>query len=458
MNSYLHNILEAREERAFRRKKYADSGLNTLSLSLNIPGYPKYNESTKKVFNSILKALKNYLLSNRIFISINQEQNIIDEAGHFYIVPLALNNIDIYDIKKQCENFESAFELGRITDVDIFNDLGKPISSGKRKSCIICKDKAAVDCMREENHKYGELRALMFSMMEAYNHKEQLDKLSKKLSELATKALMYEFSLSPKPGLVDMFSSGAHVDMNYYSFINSTAALSPYWSDLSQLAFQFKGNLSEALPQIRQIGLRAEEAMLQASNNVNTQKGLVFLIGISIFSAAYVVHKDHFFSTKAFIKTIKAICAKMIESELQPNTSVSPTHGEETFKKYGLKGSGARYEAQNGFPYVFENILPFLQENIEENTFLEKEVLDHVLTTALLKIMAHINDSNILYRKGEAKAESVKVLALQSINDAKAYKRLCDYCLKEQISPGGSADMLAVSLFILFVKQSDLSI
>jgi len=448
LNPYLHKILDARESRAFKRKAYTESGLCTLSLSLNIPGYPKYNQLTEEVFIRILKDLKNYLLANRIFISISQEQIITDEAGHFYIVPLELNNKTIQQIKSLCENFESTFVIGRITDVDVFNDKGKPISSGKKKACIICKDKPAVECMREETHKYEDIRAFMFRMMDDYNRQQQAESISKKLSELATKALIYEFSLSPKPGLVDAFGSGSHLDMNYYSFINSTAALSPYWQDFVKLAFQYKGCITDALPEIRRIGLQAEEAMFRSSNNVNTQKGLVFLIGISVFSSAYTIYKNNTFDTQVFIKTLKGICADLVKSELQNVIN------NESKKKKKVKGAGARYEAQRGFPYIFENILPFLEDNIKDNTFLEKELLDHILRTALLKIMAHINDSNILYRKGEQEAGKIKNLAIQSINNDEAYKKLCDYCLKEQISPGGSADMLAVSLFLFFVKQS----
>ncbi len=54
------------------------------------------------------------------------------------------------------------------------------------------------------------------------------------ISQLALKALLYEVSLSPKPGLVDRFDNGAHDDMSFMTFIDSMIALSPFFRLISK--------------------------------------------------------------------------------------------------------------------------------------------------------------------------------------------------------------------------------
>lgn len=275
----------------------------------------------------------------------------------------------------------------------------------------------------------------------------------KKLSDFATKSLLYEIQLSPKPGLVNFHNSGSHKDMNFYTFLNSISAISPFWEEFVVAGFNFHLDLSKALPVVRQIGLKTENAMFTASQNVNTQKGLVFLLGLSIFAIAYLHKKNDDFQEEDFIKTLQQICKDLVEKELLNNQSETNTHGEKTFAKFGLQGAGVRFEAQNGFPLVFEIALPFLENNLKDISFLNREKADDVLLNTLLKIMSQLNDSNVLYRKGEEKATKLKELSKLAFQNKEYYKSLNDFCLKENISPGGSADMLALSLFFFFVKQ-----
>lgn len=453
MSTVLHKILEAREHRASVRTNYSKDGLLTLSLSLNIPGYPKHNRSSSSIFDLIVEELKIFISSHRIQLEDKQELKLLDEAGHFYIVAIQASNYTKLEIKAICETFEHSFELGRITDVDLFDENAKPVSSGKKKACIICETKAAVDCMRSGAHKHSEVRALMFEQMERYALKERQKKVTQSLTESANKALIYEFSLSPKPGLVDALDSGSHADMNYYSFVNSTSAISSYWQDFSNLGWEYEQNLSEALPLIRQIGIKAEQSMFYATENANTQKGLIFLLGTSVFAASYTIKREGQFVESVFIENLKTIGKDLVDNELQQSGNKAITHGEQTFRKYGV--AGARYELENAFPIVFIKILPFLEKELKQDSFLDKTLTDRVLIKALLMIMSDLNDSNILYRKGAQKLEIIKQMAAKSIDSKPDYNALCRYCESENISPGGSADILAISLFSFFLKQND---
>lgn len=452
-NSALSKILCAREDRAIQRSKFSKLKKASISLTLNIAGYPKYNSLTKIIFKEILIELKTTLQANRIQSSFENEIILIDEAGHFFISELKDSNLSLIKIKSITENIESTHPLGRLIDIDVFNQNAQPISSGKKKKCIICNTKAAVECMRDNTHTYKEVRAVMFKQIEDYLADKRTRFIIRKLSEISAKSLLYEVSLSPKPGLVDFNTSGAHRDMNYYTFLHSSTAISQYWQYFSEAGLSYQDKLSNALPVIRKIGLKTEEKMFLATGGVNTQKGLIFLLGLSIFTTSYLLKTENQFSADQFIKAVKTICQNIIENELENTEKANITHGETTYKKYGSQGAGVRYEAQNGFPVVFNHALPLLEMEMDKKSFFDKEHTDKALKTCLITIISILNDSNVLYRKGLENLEELKSSALLVLDHTKSYHEFCEDCIKNDISPGGSADMLALTLFFYFVKQ-----
>ena len=53
-----------------------------------------------------------------------------------------------------------------------------------------------------------------------------------RIAEFATRALLYEVSVTPKPGLVDRANAGYHEDMDFYTFLNSAVSLTPYFCEM----------------------------------------------------------------------------------------------------------------------------------------------------------------------------------------------------------------------------------
>ncbi len=449
MSKELHKILQAREERAQKRSEIAAASKASVSLSLNIPSYPKHNQLCRDVFPWIVEELKIHLLAHRV--ELGAEDLITDEAGLLYLAVLEESD-DLKSVKEITEDFESKHAVSRILDVDVYDESARPVSSGKKKPCIICQDKAAVECMRERKHDYQELRANIFEILQDYKDQYLAMEVSEKLSEICSRALLYEVSLSPKPGLVDFYDSGAHTDMNYYSFLKSTAALAPLWKDFALAAWKEDAELSRALSEIRVLGLKAEQRMFAATRNVNTQKGLIFLLGISVYTVSHLLKNHQELNVQNIRNCIRAICKDLVNAELVASSKKQSSHGEKTFQKYGVKGAGARYEAQEGFPVVFETALPFLEKQ-EKLDFQDKEVMENILSQTLLNIIANTNDSNVLYRKGTEIAEELKKLASEALLNKDNYNKLALFCGEQQISPGGSADMLAVTLFFYDVKQ-----
>jgi holo-ACP synthase/triphosphoribosyl-dephospho-CoA synthase len=440
--------LIAREQRALLKSKIAGTGYPCVSLSINVPGYPKSNHAVTCFFKYCLQDLQ-YLLKSHLIEVLNREAiEKCDAAGDYFVAPVSAGNLGIVELKQICEDFEGGHPLGRYIDVDVYDEKGNCISSGKSKFCFYCKDKPAIECRREQAHDMVQLRSLMFSNMRDYCNRQRESLLSKQLASLAMKALLYEISLTPKPGLVDRLSNGSHADMNFLTFADSSAAISFYFEELVQAGFAFQDEkYIRALPIIRNIGLRMEAAMFRATTNINTHKGLIFLMGLTLFSCGKLYSSLNHFDPEYFRSIVRDICRDIVKRELQDSKSSNPTHGLAVFQSSGF--SGARGEAEGGLQTVFEIGLPYLLK--------ENQLNDTALTQCFLAIASKNMDTNILYRGGQAVLITFQKLcktALEDYTDSN-FMKVAEFCKNENISPGGSADLLALSIFFWSVMKCE---
>lgn len=248
------------------------------------------------------------------------------------------------------------------------------------------------------------------------------------IAHLATQALQAELDTTPKPGLVDKDNNGAHRDMDYALMQRSIDTLHPYFVKLALLG------CADTLPthtSIRDIGIEAEKAMLSATNGVNTHKGALFSMGLAVVAAAHEKNTD------SLQTTIKALAASF------PDTN--GTHGSKA--KLLSKGitaiKGALDNAREGYEMLFAEWLPFYIERRKEHDA-------HTLHKTLLRIMCDLDDTNVIYRTDLATAEEVKQEAralLDSFSET-ALKDIDRHYTTRNISPGGAADMLSLTIFI----------
>jgi len=439
--------LEARDQRAFLKKQIALNGLPSLSLSLNVPGFPKSNPTVKAFFGYCLRDLKFELKSHQINLIEGKSIEISDAAGDFYLVPFSPGRFTLKEIKQVCESFEQGHPLGRFIDADLNDEEGVSFSSGKSKLCFFCLERPAIECRRENAHEPDELRSFMFPKMADYCRQQQEAAIVKRLSSLAQQAILFEISLSPKPGLVDKFSNGSHSDMNYQTFIDSTAAISPWFAELVREGYSYyDSDLTKALPLIRNIGLRMESAMYEATQNINTQKGIIFLMGLSLFACGKLFSQTDQFAIEDFRNIIRGVCKDLVKNELTNESKSVKSHGEDIFHQYGL--GGARAEAESGLATVFDFGLPLLAGVAELN--------DEDAMKCFLSVTANNNDTNILYRSNPVVLENFKELCKKALDDFNNlnYSAVIDFCKSENISPGGSADLLAVTIFVRSVIKT----
>ncbi len=430
------------------KSRISANGLCTLSLTLNIPGYPKSNPLINKFFRNCLQDFNYFLKANLIVILEQDALQGCDAAGDYYFVPCHPSNLPILIIKQYCEDFEKNHPLGRFIDADLNDWEGNTISSGKLKTCFFCLERPAIDCRREKAHEPEELRAFMSPKMEAYNQQQREGEIVRLLATYASKAILTEIALTPKPGLVDKFGNGSHGDMNFQMFLDSTSAILPWFERLVVAGFEFNENdLNLALPVIRSIGLRMETAMNEATGNVNTQKGIIFLISLSLFTAGLCFSRNGKFDSEDFREIIRCICKDIVKKELVDSATTLKSNGSKVHLQYGF--GGARAEAESGFRTVFEFGLPHLTEVSEIN--------DQVLKKCFLAIASTNGDTNILHRSGPeilAKFQELCHTALEDFND-KNYAAVIDHCKTCNISPGGSADLLAITIFVWSVINTN---
>lgn len=460
MDKSIEELLLAKDRRRELRMQRLERGCVTLSFNLNIPGLPKSNDHFHAFFTTCLHELQDYLLSHRIVIDKETIHCATDAAGDFFLADIIDSDYSAIQIKKRCEIFETKHPVGRLLDVDVVDEKGEPVSSGKAKTCFFCNAAPAIYCMRKQAHDYAAMRMKVELEISKYQESKKKNRLCKQLAILATQSLLHEVALAPKPGLVDRFDEGSHSDMDFSTFLNSTAALSVSFRKIADFGYTFTGeDLKEALPNLRLLGLEMEADMFAETHGVNTHKGAIFLLGFSIFVSAYLLARDSF-TNEAFVSVIQKMNGDLVARELGKKLYLGQeTHGEECFRKFGKKGQGIRGEIQAGMPCVFQKALPVLHQHFDSEKILNDKLLNTGLTHALLAIISQNDDSNILYRKGEEALEELKNRAIvcmgkygESDFDAD-YASLIEFCRDKKISPGGSADLLAVSYFMYGVNR-----
>lgn len=457
MQKTLSKILHAKEQRQSIKKQYAKQNCATVSINFNIPGYPKTNKLINKAFCFVKQELADYLKAIRLQIECDKIKNQCDEAGNICFFPFVQKNINLKNIKKHLEYFEQKHKLGRILDVDLFDKEQNVISSGKQKPCFICKSKPAIHCMRNKTHTYTELRNYTEKKIEKYYKQKTEQNICKKLSHTATWAILTEVSLLGKPGLVSPDDNGSHTDMNYHTFLSSTAAISTYFYKIAQLGYRWNGKQKQnIIIQLRELGLQMEHDMIVATKGINTQKGIVFLMGFCLFVAAYNLKNNANLNPNEFIDTLKTLNKNLVNSELAEGISENKSHGEQCFENFGKQlAGGIRKEVEEGLPTFFDNVYPFMKQiSFCKNDNVNKQEFENKCMLILIKIMSVNNDTNILYRSDASTLNLLKEKSKKVLLDNNKlaqniyYKELKQFCKEKNISPGGSADLFAISLFL----------
>lgn len=247
------------------------------------------------------------------------------------------------------------------------------------------------------------------------------------LAVLADRALRRELDLPGKPGLVGPDGPGAHKDMSYDTMLRGIAAIRPFWPRMA---------LAASVEELRQLGMDAEAAMLAATGGVNTHRGAIFAMGLAVAAAA---RRMELIENEEDIQNALLVLGQGI---LRNSLTDSDIHSTLV---------GARRMAFSGYRQLFDDWLPYYTKNGELKT--------------LLHIMSTLDDTCVVKRVGAERAREVKQEAATVLTSEEKYfsqgfaknhfssaeksmQDLCERYAAEGISPGGAADMLALTIFI----------
>lgn len=271
------------------------------------------------------------------------------------------------------------------------------------------------------------------------------------VAHLATRALKAELNTTPKPGLVDSHDSGAHRDMDHALMMRSIRAMHPYFVKLATLGYD-----SPKLPahnDIVSIGLEAEKAMFKSTGGVNTYKGALFSMGLALTAATYIIGRGKVAMTTHGKEYVPGDLLSAIIIQLAngfPDTS--GTHGSRAkqLAQSGCSLKSALDNAREGYSQLFGEWLPFYETRIKGDD-------SYVKHKTLLRIMCDLDDTNIVYRTDYATMQQVKTQArhlLEDFSEAGIDDLNRDF-VSRNISPGGSADMLALVVFLFGITRKD---
>lgn len=444
----LEEVLYAREIRVDRQNEMLSKINNgcLICFTMNIAGPYKISGAIQKAFEEGLEKINQMLKWNDI--EIKHSLKIEEKTGYEAFIAVEENPTKVKNLLMQ---IEEGISLGRLFDIDILDMNGEKISrtdSGNaERSCLVCGKDGRV-CASRRLHPVEEIQYRTIKLICDYFNNNYADEVA----ENAVKSLLYEASTTPKPGLVDMDNNGSHKDMDFFTFLDSSASLVSYFRDCALAGINNSSYKPEDLfKSIRYRGRLAESNMNRATNNINTHKGAIFSLGIICSAIGYLYANEKDIS----INTILNLCSEMAKLSLNDFDNIDKKHlhtfGESLYAEKKL--SGIRGEAANGYPSVYNIGYPTLIRCINEGLS-----INDAGAIALISMLSEVEDTNIIKRSNIDTLKEVQKKAKELIkNDSKyilkSLKNLNDEFVKLNISPGGCADMLAICYMIYFTVK-----
>lgn len=431
----LQKILDAREKRVAKQKDIlCRYNFPLISFTMNIAGPIKNTPLIERSFFEGIRLLKERLPKN----SIIHQETTIEPTGCEAIFSV---NYETQKLKTICTSIEESVSIGRLFDMDVIDTNGEKLEREIPRACLVCGASGRV-CSAGRLHSVNELWSVTNAIMEDYFF--EID--AEYYATLSKKSLLDEVYTTPKPGLVDTRNNGSHADMDITTFEKSANALKSYFGDCFSIG-KNTSHLSpeETFPLLKKAGITAEQTMYNATGGVNTHKGAIYSLGILCAGAGRLwTGATPFMSVDKLCQE----CAKIVKSAVEKDfkTIDETTAGGKLYLKYGF--GGIRSEVASGFDSVINTSLPVYKSLIKKG-FTENDAG----AITLLHLIANVKDTNLYHRGGihtaEEAQERVKDLLEKILYPKKEQIELLDnFFIEKNLSPGGCADLLAVTYFL----------
>ncbi|NBG87173.1 triphosphoribosyl-dephospho-CoA synthase [Isachenkonia alkalipeptolytica] len=286
----------------------------------------------------------------------------------------------------------------------------------------------------------------------------KVSKEAMNIGQAMTAGVLLEVACEPSPGLVSPNSAGAHGDMNMMSFLLSSAAIAPYFSLFAQLGRDWDEE-EPLLEVLRPHGINAEKEFLALTDQVNTQRGILFVGGI-VAAAAGMAGKTGKITAVKISQRVALICEGIVQRELESvNPNGKNSNGEKLFMEHHL--TGIRGEVEKGLPSVMEVGYPVFCKSMNQGMGLNDSMVH-----TLIHLFNCVEDTTVASRLGphglkkckDASKIVIEKGSMETEEGRRALKEMDDYFIKENISPGGCADLLAIIVGIYLLEGHSLEL
>lgn len=440
------DMLRARDGRALAQRKLLERFHKPLLFfTMNIPGPQKVSPLIRIGFEEGVRRLEKALVGAGIPILFHKVIDYKTGYEKYYVLDGAAGTVK--DIAARLENED---RLGRLFDMDVLDTNGRKLSREElglpERRCFVCSEPAK-GCARSRKHSLPVLIRNVERILTDFVLSHTQDSMKE--------ALLGEVTATPKPGLVDLDNPGAHDDMDQETFKKSTEAILPHLLSMAETGWNFAGSGEALFRTLRPMGAAAEKAMFRATGNVNTHKGIIFSLGTVSAFTLRALKRDHRVKGETILKEVGKTVTPILEEDFRKIDPYHPhTHGEVLYIKEGCRG--IRGEAMDGFPAVSSIGLPALRE-----LFTEKKGTNEIYIETLLRLMAGVEDTNILSRSDRQTLYYAQQAAQDILQKGGAFTeeglaavwKLNDDFVARHISPGGCADLLILSIFLYHMES-----
>lgn len=436
----LCQMLNAREERVKKQKEILSRfGCPLISFTMNIAGPQKTSPLIERAFYEGITILEDRIPKDSI---LTRHINICDTGCEAFFAA----SMDGKKLKDICVDIEESCSLGRLFDMDVLGADGVKYERKAMRGCIVCGAPGRA-CAAGRIHPVSQLWDTAHKLIGQYF----ADADRRRIAGLAAKSLLWEVYTTPKPGLVDKRNTGSHTDMDISTFVKSAASLPPYFCKCMAIGQETSDRPpQETFDLLRSAGLAAEETMYLATGGVNTHKGAIYSMGIICGAIGRLWTPE---APTSKTDDILSMCSQIVRDAVKTDFASidGSTAGGRLYLEHGL--AGIRGEVAAGFPSVTSYGLPAYQEG-----------LDNALSAndagvyALLNLIANVEDTN-LYRRGGFSGACYAADSAKSLLEKGGYpsteqiENLDDDFIARNLSPGGCADLLAVTYFLYELQK-----
>jgi holo-ACP synthase/triphosphoribosyl-dephospho-CoA synthase len=413
-----------------RKKILEEYSVPLICFGLRIPGDDRNSHWTRRLFHDGIETFT--LLLEAEGIAVSHEE--YEQENPQYIAGISAN-ASPQTLVKLLRYFKETHPLGCFFNADIYEPGGRKFSQRSRGTVVRSRP--------------------VLKMME--DHIRQ--RLADMVSSAVVWSMMSEVAVTPKPGLVDRANSGAHVDMDFFTFIDSASAILPWFRHCAMAGFDSgdKGkrdnNPTVLFEKLKPLGRMTEVLMKKNTEGVNAQRGYIFCMGILCAAYGRLYRNTEKPDLAGVIEFSKAMTAALGEDFSRVHESGKPSHGQLIYARNGIQG--IRGEVSRGFPSITEYALPLLRRMLKEGYS-----LNDAGVAVLLTLLANTEDTNIIHRGGVKTFRSIRkeisiFLAtdpgIEAIREKAA--RLDREFIDKNISPGGCADLLGIAFFLYRLTQ-----